>query len=328
MARVRVACAGGCDRGVWAGGRGCLPIGQATCRDCRAVAKAERTTACIVCDVILPLTTKSKTCSAACLSVTRSRVMQQVVEQRVAAGALGPRTRCCEVCGVDYRYSYAAQRTCGRACGLELKRRTPRVANCAGCGNSYAMNAMSQSYCSPGCRPSRRPRAAELQCVECSRPFLRTKRAQKSCSAECAALRKRRIDLVRYGKTPDQVDLCKCCGSKKAAGRRRYCASCAARLVREQMRSERRRRRARERRAATEPFTLTEIAERDRFVCGICRKRVDMTRTVPHPRAPTIDHLIPLSAGGDDLKTNVQIAHFLCNSTRGTGGTVQLLLIG
>jgi len=52
---------------------------------------------------------------------------------------------------------------------------------------------------------------------------------------------------------------------------------------------------------------------------------------VPHPLAPTIDHLIPLADGGSDSPANVATAHFLCNSTKGErhgGGGDQLTLIG
>lgn len=77
-----------------------------------------------------------------------------------------------------------------------------------------------------------------------------------------------------------------------------------------------------------EPYTLEEIAARDRSRCGLCRGRVAMRLRVPHPKAPTIDHLIPVSEGGDDVKANVQLAHFACNTRRGVGGTVQLCLVG
>jgi len=90
----------------------------------------------------------------------------------------------------------------------------------------------------------------------------------------------------------------------------------------------RRARRARERGANHEPYTITEIAARDRYQCGLCRKRVAMTKAVPHPKAPTIDHIIPFADGGDDTRANVQLAHFICNSIKGAGGTQQLALIG
>lgn len=53
-----------------------------------------------------------------------------------------------------------------------------------------------------------------------------------------------------------------------------------------------------------------------------------MTQAVPHPKAPTIDHVVPLAEGGHDTRANVQLAHFLCNSIKGRGGSQQLALIG
>lgn len=53
-----------------------------------------------------------------------------------------------------------------------------------------------------------------------------------------------------------------------------------------------------------------------------------MTKAVPHPKAPTIDHIIPLAVGGDDTRANVQLAHFLCNSLAGATGTKQAALFG
>jgi 5-methylcytosine-specific restriction endonuclease McrA len=54
-----------------------------------------------------------------------------------------------------------------------------------------------------------------------------------------------------------------------------------------------------------------------------------MTKAVPHPKAPTIDHIVPWSVSKDDSRANVQLAHFLCNSLKSAGGGgEQLLLIG
>lgn len=89
-----------------------------------------------------------------------------------------------------------------------------------------------------------------------------------------------------------------------------------------------RRRRAAKRGGASEPYTLAEIAERDRSRCALCGGRVAMKQVVPHPKAPTIDHVVPVSEGGDDTRANVQLAHFRCNSVKGPRGSQQLALIG
>lgn len=89
------------------------------------------------------------------------------------------------------------------------------------------------------------------------------------------------------------------------------------------------RRRARKRGARHEPYSRPAIFERDRWRCHICKRRTLRTKAVPHPRAPVIDHLVPLAAGGDDTAANVATACFLCNSTkREHGGGEQLALIG
>lgn len=54
-----------------------------------------------------------------------------------------------------------------------------------------------------------------------------------------------------------------------------------------------------------------------------------MDRKCPDPLAPTIDHVIPISLGGDDIRANVQLAHFRCNNVKGARGTAeQLALVG
>ena len=46
----------------------------------------------------------------------------------------------------------------------------------------------------------------------------------------------------------------------------------------------------------------------------------------PHPHSATLDHIVPLAAGGAHSYANVQCAHFICNSVKGAGGIGQLRL--
>lgn len=73
---------------------------------------------------------------------------------------------------------------------------------------------------------------------------------------------------------------------------------------------------------------MAEIASRDRHMCGLCKKRVAMTKAAPHPKSPTIDHIVPLADGGEDTRANVQLAHFICNVRKAAGGSQQLVLVG
>lgn len=92
--------------------------------------------------------------------------------------------------------------------------------------------------------------------------------------------------------------------------------------------SQNRKRRARMHAAKSERYTAVEIAERDGWRCQICGKRIGRSYRFPHPRSLSIDHIIPIGRGGDDVKVNCQAAHFRCNVSKGARGVDQLRLIG
>jgi hypothetical protein len=54
-------------------------------------------------------------------------------------------------------------------------------------------------------------------------------------------------------------------------------------------------------------------------MCWICKRRIGKTFKYPHPRSPSIDHILPLSLGGDDTALNKKAAHLGCNMARGAG---------
>ena len=71
------------------------------------------------------------------------------------------------------------------------------------------------------------------------------------------------------------------------------------------------------------------IAKRDKYKCHICRKRVNMDLDIQHNYSPTMDHLIPISLGGDHTYANIRLAHRICNSRKGNRAVnEQLLLFG
>lgn len=76
-------------------------------------------------------------------------------------------------------------------------------------------------------------------------------------------------------------------------------------------------RRVRERTATVERFDHLEVYERDGWVCGLCRKPVEPDLAWPDPLSPSLDHVVPLAAGGDHSRANTQLAHWICNVRKG-----------
>lgn len=66
-----------------------------------------------------------------------------------------------------------------------------------------------------------------------------------------------------------------------------------------------------------EKFARTEIGERDGWTCGICEQPIDKTLRFPDQQSASLDHIVPLSLGGEHSRTNSRIAHWICNVRRG-----------
>lgn len=159
----------------------------------------------------------------------------------------------------------------------------PGLIPCAKCENLIFLGRGSRP--DPVCRPCRKE-AKKTTCAKCRKIFYKARptHTTQHCSRACS---------IRY--TPEE---------------------------RQQRQNESWQRKNRRRRAAlrgltSQPYVLSEIAERDKYVCGLCSDSVDMRLKHPHPGSPSIDHVTPLSKGGHDTPDNVQLAHLRCNSVKG-----------
>ncbi len=280
-----------CGEMTWSG-RGSRPAHLRICLPCR---RSRRSTCAFCGESFRAAQQRQECCSASCGQLLRA--------DRAGCN----RRRSCEICAEPYTYTYPNQRTCGRPCGWELRKREGKV-------------------------PVRVPRIRGVQteiairltgCVECGQQML-TATSERLCSLKCRRARRYRAER---GKRRVYIARACICGAVLDRGRK-FCDQCRdLRRVAAKQR-ERRRRRALEHKARSEPYALVEIAERDRKICALCHGPVDMSLAVPHRQAPTVDHIVPLSEGGDDTPANVQLAHFTCNSSKGARGSQQLALVG
>jgi len=166
-------------------------------------------------------------------------------------------------------------------------------------------------------------------CLTCMKPIPLGR--QMFCSNDCQTFNQKLFKLPKTA-MPQKCSECHNTGYF----RQRYCSpKCRLKAQRRtetyksNKRAESRRRRARKRNVYNETVYLEVIAKRDKYKCHICRKRVNMNLDNTHKYSPTMDHLIPISFGGDHTYANIRLAHRTCNSSKGNRAiNEQLLLFG
>lgn len=68
------------------------------------------------------------------------------------------------------------------------------------------------------------------------------------------------------------------------------------------------------------------IHERDGGKCQLCGKKVSPKHRWPSLLSGSMDHIIPLSTGGEHIESNIQLAHLGCNMSKSNKYAGQLRL--
>lgn len=225
--------------------------------------------------------------------------MAETKDTRAVARAPRP----CASCGVMFtprRPGGKAKRAgtrwgvyCGKSCQTigqkrPLKPAEPKpIAQCSVCSSAFSMKTRLQKTCSPGCRAEAERRRAFEQ------NSLRKQTFARPCK-ECG---------VTF--TPVySVKLRMFCSET--------CRRRASRRIGKQLR------RARKRGTNAEAVNALKVFERDGWRCHICaRKTQPSKRGTYHPRAPELDHIVPLAKGGEHTYANTACACRECNGTKG-----------
>ena len=221
---------------------------------------------------------------------------------------------------------------------------------CAGCGE-WAYHRMpsdalegryTKRFCSKVCRgrhfnPSPEVMFRVKKCCRVCFTYFTTMGVvcSEACRKTYQATHQRRFTESRHGGA--QI-LCQGCGvqftSEYGSKARIFCSMpCGARHQKRKRRrqygSDNHRRRARRYGVPYEPVAKQRVFERDGWRCRLCGGRILRDKACPHPRSPSLDHIVPMARGGGHTYDNVQAAHFLCNSLKGDGSVgSQLLLLG
>lgn len=168
---------------------------------------------------------------------------------------------------------------------------------CAGCSTQIRVRAEKPSRLCPTCTARAGALAANATRTRLPADELQRRRAERRRASKRAERNARRASGMGYATVPLPPEL------KATRQRERQYAKSA-------------RRRARKRGAVRAPFRRLDIFERDGWLCYLCARPLARAEVVPHPLAPTIDHVIPLARSGAHAPWNVRAAHFLCNSAK------------
>lgn len=245
--------------------------------------------------------------------------------------------RTCESCSTPFVTSIANKRFCSERCRKRAeeqrrsgRRRLDRSSEdreqqdriptdiCRDCGTTDGMGWWlgKPGYSRSGSNKATTVTSAATRCRPCYNAYYRDLRWRKQGARHGPP-------KPKYMPVPDAV--CSDCGeSYRRKNINQRCPQCSAsrRTVAEQ------RRRAVVKRG-DQSITWRTVGERDRWCCHLCGKKVPQhAGCAKSSDGATVDHLIPISDGGEHVWQNVRLAHRSCNLSRSTGGTVQLLLVG
>jgi hypothetical protein len=248
-------------------------------------------------------------------------------------------TRQCEWCGSSFEVACttSTKKYCSHNCkssaaskAMRERQFAERPTECAECGNKIVQpeKGRPRRFCSDICKRRSNNRKVRRQqaplrdsapeprsCVHCGEMFSPRNRNRVYCyNGWCreSAYRERKASGAARRVVAHDVN-CGECGATFTAKHpsARWCSKDCANRHWGRVRARQRRK------ASTADYEDREIFERDGWRCHLCGKKVSRSTSRVHPEGATIDHIVPLSCGGDDVASNVATAHWRCNAIKG-----------
>lgn len=250
----------------------------------------------------------------------------------------------CVICGQKFNTKKSTQQCCSTICANKKAHETvKKYVICQHCGKPFwRKNAFRMKFCSKECqsaarallkKPKPEPVIYRRECAWCGSPFETTLSKKKYCSSDCAYkgnLRHKREQWANQYIPKTYV--CKECGTKftTECGNKHSvfcCQTCAEKYERRQEHQTERhkayikecklRREKQMRQQYAGLVSYDALYQRDYGVCQICGMAVHPDKFCDDSWGGTIDHIIPLSVGGEHSMSNCQLAHRICNSLKG-----------
>lgn len=213
---------------------------------------------------------------------------------------------------------------------------------CQRCGKQCtrpATKGQRPRYCSAACRDKHTPDERTSKCAVCGKP---ARYDATYCSLKCSAqanpqsAKKPRPVVLYTGPytPPTRSIIIVRTKHRLTSGQCRVCSNwfvsfsldvtcsseCWEAKRREDNYIHKALRRARKKAAFVENVYRKRVYESDGYRCHICNRMTRPDKQAPHPKSPTIDHIIPLANGGTHEPLNCRTAHYLCNVRKSNGG--------
>lgn len=243
----------------------------------------------------------------------------------------------CEECGIEFRKGQSSRnagRFCSRECAFKSKKRVQCKCELCGAGFSgYSLWTKRCVECKEKAAPGEFAKAISAGvirwvksfCPQCgvSKSYLRELCEECDWQRYLATRRSQYVQIRRY------AGCCLCGVTLTNHGQSKYCDVCKDKAAREHRNSTRsHRKRARKYGGKYIPFRRSYVFKRDGYVCQICNRKCRTDVSYLHERYPTLDHIVPMSKGGDHTPENTQCACRGCNTKKSTKVGYQRRLIG
>lgn len=254
--------------------------------------------------------------------------------------------RICVICGQSFSPKSPKQLCCSSACANKKSHESRRkYYPCQNCGTLFwKKDAFRKKYCCKECQAEARRKESHPKlpktptkyhrfCEWCNQPFETSYPNQKYCSKDCGyqgnLSQKRQQWSEKY---VSKTFVCKECGTEfvTECGHPRSvfcCDRCAERHERRKehaterhkvyMNQSKEKRKRMIRKAFVEDVDYDAVFIRDGGICKICGLPAFHDKLQNTFWSGTIDHIVPLSCGGEHSMDNCQLAHRICNSIKG-----------
>lgn len=204
--------------------------------------------------------------------------------------------------------------------GYENNKSTVTV-RCIECGHIFTWNVSNLRH-----------KYTYAKCDMCAVARMEEKEKERKQKAQRELLKKERNRMSKYLIKREETATCKWCGATFARVKgfgnvqRIYCSQqCLDEMKEDNRKKHRKDERLKKCGRRQWNISVKRLYARDKGICWLCGKPTDMNdfRKDEHGNVicgesyPSIDHVVPVSRGGDHTWDNIRLAHRGCNSKRG-----------